>query len=333
MTLKLKTSTSPFSLLSSHFSFFMRQPFRLSAIRLALVIPLAVAPIGCRHSIDSLIPDVSANASLTQPPVQPTPEAASPQAAPQPVVTAGRPAASPAASQPDSYPQAINRASSAFTISQSAQSQDDWRLAASRWQQAIDLMQLVPPTNARHSEVQRKLTDYRRNLAYAQQQANRSTANPNSEGVVVVTASQRLPSQPVSNAAPVAAPVGNSSRVYRAPIIRRVGGTPVVSVTFNGSQPFEMIVDTGASGTVITRQMAAALNVVPVGQANVDTASARSVTFSLGYVNSLEVSGAFAENVLVAVAGPNLAIGLLGQDFFGNYDVTVRQDVVEFHER
>jgi predicted aspartyl protease len=94
-----------------------------------------------------------------------------------------------------------------------------------------------------------------------------------------------------------------------------------------------MILDTGASGTVITSQMATALNVVPVGEASVDTASDRNVTFPLGYVNSIEVGGAIAQDVLVAVAGPNLGVGLLGQDFFSHYDVVVRQDVVEFRER
>ena len=44
--------------------------------------------------------------------------------------------------------------------------------------------------------------------------------------------------------------------VFRVPIKRRSGKTPVIDVTFNGNQVFEMILDTGASGTLITQQMA-----------------------------------------------------------------------------
>ncbi len=57
---------------------------------------------------------------------------------------------------------------------------------------------------------------------------------------------------------------------------------------------FEMIVDTGASGTMITRSMAAALGVVPVKTIEVDTASSVGVKFPVGYVQSIAVDGAVA---------------------------------------
>ncbi len=94
-----------------------------------------------------------------------------------------------------------------------------------------------------------------------------------------------------------------------------------------------MIVDTGASGTLITEGMAQALGVTPVAATRVDTASERGVLVPLGYVTSMEVNGAVAQNVLVAIAGPQLGTGLLGHDFFGNYDVTIRETEVEFRER
>ena len=37
--------------------------------------------------------------------------------------------------------------------------------------------------------------------------------------------------------------------------------------------------------------------------------------------------------VLVAIAMSDGDIGLLGHDFFGNYDVTLKQNVVEFRRR
>jgi predicted aspartyl protease len=125
----------------------------------------------------------------------------------------------------------------------------------------------------------------------------------------------------------------NTPGVYRVKIKRREGGTPVIDVRFNGKQTFEMIVDTGASSTVLTTRMAGLLKVVPVGIAKVDTASQKGVEVPLGYVTSVEVAGAKAQNLLVAVAGPELDIGLLGQDFFKNYDVVIRKDAIEFHHR
>ena len=95
-----------------------------------------------------------------------------------------------------------------------------------------------------------------------------------------------------------------------------------------------MIVDTGASGTVITQQMASALGVVPVGKAKANTASDRNVEFAIGYIKSIEVGGAVIHNISVAIApSADLEMGLLGQDFFSNYDVTIKRDVVEFRTR
>ena len=246
----------------------------------------------------------------------------------------------PTTTASDTYPDAINRASSAFNLSQSAQSQDDWLLVSNRWQQAIDLMSSVPSTSPNHADAQQKLTEYRRNLTYAREQA--ALPVPESSTVISIDLNSDQPSsspsnnqaQPNRSSTPrVAGLPQREGGVFRAPIVRRAGGTPVVMVTFNGNQTFEMIVDTGASGTVITQPMARALNVNPVGSTNVATASERSATFLLGYVRSLEVGGARSQNLLVAIAGPELSTGLLGHDFFGNYDVTVRQNVVEFRER
>jgi predicted aspartyl protease len=120
--------------------------------------------------------------------------------------------------------------------------------------------------------------------------------------------------------------------VFKAPIKRRAGRTPVIDVTFNGGQTFEMIVDTGASGTVITQAMANRLGVVSEGKVLADTASKQGVQFLTGTVRSIAVAGVVARDVKVAIAGPELQLGLLGQDFYGKYDVWIKQDVVEFHQ-
>jgi len=119
---------------------------------------------------------------------------------------------------------------------------------------------------------------------------------------------------------------------FQVQIKRREAGIPVVDVTFNGRHTFEMMVDTGASGTVLTPQMATTLNVKPEGMVLVNTPSQNNVSFPTARVQTVSVGGVVAKNVLVAIA-PSLPLGLLGQDFFGNYDVIIRENVIEFHVR
>lgn len=223
--------------------------------------------------------------------------------------------------EPNKFDIALDKAYGALTISQSAQSPEDWNLVAQQWSEAIALMKSIPASSPDQALAQKKLIQYQQNLSYAKQQASRLPQ--------VATIPQYQ-----SATDSVAVQVPPRQKVFQALIKSRNGGTPVVDVNFNGVGRFEMIVDTGASGTVITQQMASALGVVPVGKAKANTASQRNVEFEIGYVNSIEVGGAIVKNVPVAIApSSDLEIGLLGQDFFSNYDVTIKRDVVEFHTR
>ncbi|MBO9998990.1 MAG: retroviral-like aspartic protease family protein [Cyanobacteria bacterium SID2] len=136
---------------------------------------------------------------------------------------------------------------------------------------------------------------------------------------------------PTPTSPPVDRPT--TSRVVQVPIERRVAGIPIVNVTFNGSATYAMMLDTGASNTVITQTMAQELRVARVGTAIISTASERDVAMDIAYIPSIEIQGIFLRNARVAVAPPDLDIGLLGQDFFGQYDVTIRESVVEFQRR
>jgi predicted aspartyl protease len=93
-----------------------------------------------------------------------------------------------------------------------------------------------------------------------------------------------------------------------------------------------MMVDTGASGTLITPQMASSLGVRPVGQVTSSTANGVAV-FDVGYVRKIEIDGAEVANVPVAVGLPDLEVGLLGHDFYRYFDILIREDIVEFHPR
>lgn len=220
----------------------------------------------------------------------------------------------------DRFEQALDKAYGATTITQSAQSTEDWRSIAMQWSEAISLMKTVPARSPNKAIAQKKIIQYQKSLKYAQQQAMRPTPPRQQEEIAIIPAA---PPEVVA-----------SSGVFQVAIKSRKGGTPVVDVIFNGSQQFEMIIDTGASGTVITQQMAAALRVAPIGTATANTASDRNVEFFIGRVNSIAVGGAVVNNVPVAIAPTaNLDIGLLGQDFFSNYDVTIKRHVVEFRTR
>lgn len=120
--------------------------------------------------------------------------------------------------------------------------------------------------------------------------------------------------------------------VFQAPIKRRDRGIPVIDVTFNGTQTFEMLVDTGASAIVLTQQAAAALGIAPIGKVKADTPSDKGVEMLVGRIAEIQVAGAVARNTLVTVA-PALDTGLLGENFFKLYDVTVKENVVEFRTR
>ena len=267
----------------------------------------------------------------------------------KPSVESVRPAATPEAqpldpfeSEPSLFEMGRDKAVGAWSISQSAQSPDDWKLVASQYQEAIALMQRVRRQSPEFAIAQTKITEYRRQVKYAQQQANpRPVAVRVPHKIVVVVPHREtipkftLPpreTKPLSPepSLPSSAVVIPDEAVFAAPIKRRIGGTPIVEVTFNGQQQFEMIVDTGASGTVITQQMADALGIVTVGKAKANTASSRAVEFPVGYVNSMAVGGVIVKKIPVAIAGAELETGLLGHDFFGNYDVTIKRNVIEF---
>ncbi len=248
---------------------------------------------------------------------------------PQPSTIAAAPqSAPPAQNQPiqakknlptsaiDTYELALDKAASAASLSKAASSTDDWKIVSSRWTEAIKLLKAVPAWSKHKQNATTKLAEYQKNLAAANRKAN-----PPSEPVVAYN--PNLGKSQARNSTP---------KVFRAPIIGRLGGTPVILVTFNNGQKFPMILDTGASGVVITSEMAAVLGVRPVGKVIAKTPSDKAAAFDVGFVDSIAVGGAVMTDVPVAIA-PQLDIGLLGQDFFASYDVTIRSNVVEFHVR
>ncbi|MEH1787146.1 retropepsin-like aspartic protease [Nostoc sp.] len=112
-----------------------------------------------------------------------------------------------------------------------------------------------------------------------------------------------------------------------APIKRGFDRTPRIKVTFNDDYTEEMMLDTGASITTITQAMAKTLKVKPIGERYFELADGKIIKYPIGEVDSIEVGGAKLENVEVAIGGS----ALLGQNFFGDREVIIKSDVVEFH--
>jgi aspartyl protease family protein len=143
----------------------------------------------------------------------------------------------------------------------------------------------------------------------------------------------RSPTPPAAATAPVTPNSGTLAA--QVPILRRSGGVPVVNVTFNRSQTFEMLVDSGASMTVITRQMARSLGITEadvIDEIRFATANG-NVVKPIVLVNVIEFGGLARTRVPVAIAPPGMEVGLLGQDFLGRFDVSIRRNVIEFHRR
>lgn len=235
--------------------------------------------------------------------------------------------------QADPYDLSLDKAFSALSISKSAQSADDWQLAANQWQEAIALMKRVPRSSPNRMMVRDKLAEFEQQLILAQQQVKQLGPNGMSTLVLPSPAPQTGTGAPdaTNSTAPQTDAAGQP--FYQVPIKRRSGNTPVISVTFNGNQAFDMIVDTGASSTVITPRMATAMGVVPVETAIVDTASAKGLEVPVGYVEAVEAGGLVKHRIQVVIANSDLDVGLLGHNFFGDYDITIKQDVVEFKPR
>ncbi|MBD0335221.1 MAG: clan AA aspartic protease [Cyanobacteria bacterium Co-bin13] len=270
---------------------------------------VAISSLTVASGCDSktALSDTAAPASVVAAPV---PAAAAPGPTVAEVSTAPA-AAEPAAAPSQSYfREGVNRATSAVNIGKSAQSPDDWQLAASRWQQALSLMQKVPASDPNHATAQAKIKEYQQNLTSAQQRV---------QGVPQAAAS-------------AAASQDNGGLVAQIPIVERRGGTPVVPVTLSGQkgkQQFSMLFDTGATGTLITAEMANALGVVIVGETLATIADGSQVSLPIGYVDAIEAGGLRKEAMLVAIGGD---MALLGQDFYGKYGISLGGSSINLYE-
>lgn len=182
----------------------------------------------------------------------------------------------------------------------------DQAVAAQQWDRAIQVIEkMMVLSPSQHS----RLEAYRNQLIHLKKKHHSSGHSP----------------RPLQTAYPKG----------QVPIKRRDNGVIIINAKFNNRQNFDMLLDSGASMTVITRPMASTLGIKAenVVSTAVFTTANGTTEMPIVYVRSIEVGGLTTQQVPVAVAGPDMEIGLLGQDFLQHYDVSIKRDRVEFHYR
>ena len=78
----------------------------------------------------------------------------------------------------DTFPQAINAATKAANLTQTAQSTSDWEEVVTTWQESIELLQLVSEDSPNIETARAKITEYEKNLQYAQAKASAPPPQP-----------------------------------------------------------------------------------------------------------------------------------------------------------
>lgn len=71
----------------------------------------------------------------------------------------------------DPFQKGLDKAASAVSLAESAQTTDDWNLVISQWQRAIGFLKAVPKSSPDAKAAQKLLPQYQRSLAQAQQRA------------------------------------------------------------------------------------------------------------------------------------------------------------------
>ncbi|MEO1257070.1 MAG: hypothetical protein AAFY41_19635, partial [Bacteroidota bacterium] len=90
------------------------------------------------------------------------------------VVTPESALRSPATNTIDSeatFREAINLATEAAELTQTASTKEDWTTVANTWQQSIEKLYFISPGDPNYEKAQTKITEYGANLDYAQKNA------------------------------------------------------------------------------------------------------------------------------------------------------------------
>jgi hypothetical protein len=127
--------------------------------------PAPIAPKPKAKASPTPVAKASAPAAKASPtPVAQKASAPAAKASPTPVAQKAK-ASAPAVA----FYNAVNKATSAAELTQTAKTKAQWNTVATNWQQAIALMKAIPKANPNHKVAQQKVVEYQKNLNYAQQ--------------------------------------------------------------------------------------------------------------------------------------------------------------------
>jgi predicted aspartyl protease len=238
---------------------------------------------------------------------------------PAPEIPPVVPATPPIAKQNDGqlYEEAVTKADAAKAIGQSAASKDDWFLVANNLQGSVELLKSIAPTSPQYNLAAKVLPTYESQLTIARQRAASFIPKPAQN--VVTTAPNQVASLP-------------NSDTFTIPIQQKLGGVPVISVTFNDNVPVPMLLDTGASYTLLTLAVANQLQLQPTGRSEAKTANG-TASFQIASIDKIKFGNGEIKNVRVAIGQKDLPYGLLGHDVYDGYDITIKESSIEFRKR
>jgi clan AA aspartic protease (TIGR02281 family) len=252
-------------------------------------------------------PNIVAQAPIPQPSSVANPPAVTPIAQPSPLPVVQN--------DGELYQQALTKADAANAIGQSALSKDDWFLVAHNLQDSVGLLKSIAPTSSQYILAAKVLPKYEQQLSNARQRAASfvSKSSQNSVTVDRVASTANLDT-------------------FTIPIQQKIGGVPVIEVTFNDKYKVSMLLDTGASHTLITKSTADRLQLQSYGRSHAKTANG-TATFEVTSLDKVRFGNGEIKDVQVAIGQNDLPYGLLGHDVYDGYDITIRENSIEFHKR
>jgi predicted aspartyl protease len=238
---------------------------------------------------------------------------------PAPEIPPFVPATPPVAKQNDGalYEEAVTKADAAKAIGQSATSKDDWFLVASNLQGSVELLKSIAPTSPQYNLAAKVLPTYESQLTIARQRAASFVSKPVSTTAIATT--NQVASLP-------------NADLFTIPIQQKLGGVPVIEVSFNDNQPVPMLLDTGASHTLLTLAVANQLQLQPNGRSEAKTANG-TVSFQVASIDKIKFGNCEIKNVRVGIGQKDLPYGLLGHDVYDGYDITIKESSIEFRKR
>jgi clan AA aspartic protease (TIGR02281 family) len=235
----------------------------------------------------------------------------------------------------DRYQDALNTAAAARAVSETALAKEDWSLVADRWQESIGQLKAVPKNSINYPLAMKILPQFQQNLSHARQKAVNFKAPKTDQSISDLKKSD--PIKKISKTDKAADPQviitkTEQTTSFSLPIISKNNDVPVVEVVINGSDRIPMMLDTGASKTLLTKGVAERLKLVSSGKTKAKTANG-TAEFDTVKLDSVEFGQGKVTDLSVAVGDDNLNYGLLGHDVYKGYDITLTEDSVQFKKR